>query len=232
MTLCGNMEDISPEAIGRPIIMDDECELVGVNYEDQQFDIVPDACYKIIRTWRIVDWCKFDPNQHNRDQDIIVDDRKVADAVKRPCVYRHVKDNGDGFVTYSQIILIKDTIRPSITIKDTTICFYDNSCLLASVFIPFSASDNCTAPGLISYRWELDETPSASDLANKTYNKSSIDKVSRGNESSLNTLHKIGVSLVHVIAEDNCGNEDTTTFALTVRDCKNPHPIVTMASLQ
>ena len=224
MTLCGNMEDISPEAIGRPIIMDDECELVGVNYEDQQFDIVPDACYKIIRTWRIVDWCKFDPNQHNRDQDIIVDDRKVADAVKRPCVYRHVKDNGDGFVTYSQIILIKDTIRPSITIKDTTICFYDNSCLLASVFIPFSASDNCTAPGLISYRWELDETPSASDLANKTYNKSSIDKVSRGNESSLNTLHKIGVSLVHVIAEDNCGNEDTTTFALTVRDCKKPTP--------
>ncbi len=32
--------------------------------------------------------------------------------------------------------------------------------------------------------------------------------------------------LVHVIAEDNCGNEDTTTFALTVRDCKKLHTLL------
>lgn len=225
ISVCDSKEDISPDKIGKPIVMDDECELIGVNYEDQQFDIVPDACYKIVRTWRIVDWCKFDPGQPKRDQDIIVDDRLVADPVKRPCVYRHLKDNGDGFLTYIQVILIKDTIAPVVTChQDDTICIFSENCDLAAVEIPFSATDNCTATEFISYRWELNENPTAADLSNKTYNKASIDKRSTGSVSSLSIAQPRGRSLVTVIAEDNCGNEDTCTFILTVRDCKKPTP--------
>ncbi|MEP7266712.1 MAG: T9SS type A sorting domain-containing protein [Saprospiraceae bacterium] len=223
VSVCGNDEDLSPDAIGRPMIMDDECELIGINYEDQRFDIVPDACYKIIRTWRIVDWCKYDPNQHKIEQDIIVDDRRVADKVKRPCIYRHVKDNGDGYMSYIQIIVIKDTVAPVVTTRDTTICFYDNGCTIQSVNIPFTATDNCTAPDLLSFRYEIDENPSASDLANKTYNKSSIDKL-KGNVKSFTSTQKVGTALVHVIAEDNCGNEDTSTFVMIIKDCKKPTP--------
>ncbi len=224
ITVCDLGEDVSPDAIGRPMIMDDECELVGVNFEDQRFDIVPDACYKIIRTWKIIDWCKFDPSQHSRDQDIIVDDRLVADEVKRPCVYRNLKDNGDGFMTYTQIILIRDTIPPLATCRDTTVCIYDENCALPSIYIPFTATDNCTAPSLISYRWEIDENPSPADTVAKRYNKSSIDKTSSGPQQALSIVQPQGISLVHVIAEDNCGNEDTCTFILRVRDCKKPTP--------
>lgn len=223
ISVCGNAEDISPDAIGRPMIMDDECELVGVNYDDQRFDIVPDACFKIIRTWRVVDWCKFNPNQQERGQEVIVDDRNVADVIKRPCVYRHVKDNGDGFISYTQVIVVKDTIRPEINLKDTTLCFYDNSCFIQSIHIPFSATDNCTKNEFLSYRYEIDENPSAGDLTNKKYNKGSIDK-SNSNIKSLTSTQKVGTSLVHVIAEDNCGNEDTSSFVLTIKDCKKPTP--------
>ena len=90
-------------------------ELVGVNYVDQRFDIVPDACYKIVRTWTLVDWCKYDPNQHERDPEVIIDDRAVADPVNRFCIYRKLKDNGDGYMTYTQIIKVVDTIAPVIT---------------------------------------------------------------------------------------------------------------------
>ncbi len=224
VTVCDNKEDVSPEAIGKPIVMDDECELVGVNYEDQRFDIVPDACYKIVRTWRIVDWCKFDPGLTSRGQDVIVDDRVVADTVKRPCVYRHLKDNGDGFITYIQIIVIKDTIAPVITCLDDTVCIFSENCELPTVSIPFSATDNCTSADRISYRWELNENPSASDLLARAYNKSSIDKKSSASVASLSIVQPQGKSLVTVIAEDNCGNEDTCTFILTVRDCKRPTP--------
>ncbi len=224
ITVCDLSEDLSPEAIGRPMIMDDECELVGVNFEDQRFDIVPDACYKIIRTWKIIDWCKFDPSQHARDQDIIVDDRLVADEVKRPCVYRNLKDNGDGFMTYIQIILIRDTIAPLVNCRDTTVCIYDEHCELPSIYIPFTASDNCTATDLLSYRWEIDENPAPADTVAKRYNKNSIDKSSSGEQKALSIVQPQGVSLVHVIAEDNCGNEDTCTFILRVRDCKKPTP--------
>jgi hypothetical protein len=221
---CGSKESTSPDVIGRPIVMDDECELVGVNYEDQQFDIVPDACFKIVRTWRLVDWCKYDPNERNRDKDIVVDDRKVADPVSRPCVYRHFKDNGDGFMTYVQIIKIKDTIAPVVTTQDDTVCIFDNNCAIASVNIPFTATDNCTVSELLSFRWELDENPSPSDLAAKRYNSSSIDKKSSTRVNALTIVQKTGVSLVTVIAQDNCGNEDTSTFILTIRDCKKPTP--------
>jgi len=224
ITVCDRKEDVSPDAIGKPVVMDDECELVGVNYQDQQFDIVPDACYKIVRTWRIVDWCKFDPGRVKFDQDIIVDDRLVADTIKRPCVYRHLKDNGDGFITYVQIILIKDTIAPVVTCLDDTVCIFSENCDLPSVLIPFSATDNCTSPELISFRWELNENPSAADLLAKAYNKSSIDKRSSGDIKALSIVQPQGRSLVTVIAEDNCGNEDTCTFVLTVRDCKKPTP--------
>ncbi|MEP7320652.1 MAG: T9SS type A sorting domain-containing protein [Saprospiraceae bacterium] len=224
MTLCGNIGDLSPEAIGTPVIMDDECELVGINYSDQQFDIVPDACFKIVRTWRLIDWCKYDPNEQHRDQDIIVDDRKVANSIKRPCVYRHIKDNGDGYMTYVQIIVIKDTIPPSVQHTDDTVCIYDINCALPSVNIPFTATDNCTPANLITYRWEMDENPSVADLAGKKYNSGSIDKRSGANVTSLTLVQKIGVSLVTVIAKDNCGNENSTTFILTIRDCKKPTP--------
>jgi len=40
-----------------------DCELLGVSYEDQIFTVVPDACFKIERTWTIINWCTYDPNK-------------------------------------------------------------------------------------------------------------------------------------------------------------------------
>ncbi|HFA50155.1 MAG TPA: HYR domain-containing protein, partial [Bacteroidetes bacterium] len=42
---------------GEPIIFKETCELVAVSYEDELFDDVPGACYKILRTWSVINWC-------------------------------------------------------------------------------------------------------------------------------------------------------------------------------
>ncbi|MBK7606649.1 MAG: hypothetical protein IPI18_05300 [Saprospiraceae bacterium] len=34
-----------------------------------------------------------------------------------------MKDDGDGFITYTQIIKVIDTIPPSVTCKDTLFCY-------------------------------------------------------------------------------------------------------------
>ncbi|MCW5925117.1 MAG: HYR domain-containing protein [Saprospiraceae bacterium] len=39
-----------------------DCELLGVSFEDQVFTVVPDACFKIERTWTIINWCTYNPN--------------------------------------------------------------------------------------------------------------------------------------------------------------------------
>ncbi len=42
---------------GEPAIFSETCELVGVSYHDQVYTVVPDACYKIERTWTLINWC-------------------------------------------------------------------------------------------------------------------------------------------------------------------------------
>ncbi|MBK6929762.1 MAG: hypothetical protein IPH12_02480 [Saprospirales bacterium] len=47
---------------GEPTFFGEDCELLGVSYEDEVFTVVPDACYKIERTWTIINWCTYNPN--------------------------------------------------------------------------------------------------------------------------------------------------------------------------
>lgn len=46
---------------GEPKIFGEDCELLGLSYEDQVYTVVPDACYKIERTWKIINWCTYNP---------------------------------------------------------------------------------------------------------------------------------------------------------------------------
>jgi hypothetical protein len=43
-------------------IRDDNCSLIGIHYKDTRFDIVDDACVKILREWTVIDWCTYDEN--------------------------------------------------------------------------------------------------------------------------------------------------------------------------
>ena len=58
-----NISNLTPDVTGDVDISNDtECSLVTSDYEDQLFEIVPGACFKILRTWTILDWCQFDGN--------------------------------------------------------------------------------------------------------------------------------------------------------------------------
>ncbi|MBL7808984.1 MAG: T9SS type A sorting domain-containing protein, partial [Saprospiraceae bacterium] len=47
---------------GEPLFFGEDCELLGVSHTDDIFTVVPDACFKIERTWQIINWCTFNPN--------------------------------------------------------------------------------------------------------------------------------------------------------------------------
>ena len=46
---------------GEPTIFGDDCGLMLVSYEDQYYSVVPDGCARIIRTWKVINWCNYDP---------------------------------------------------------------------------------------------------------------------------------------------------------------------------
>src|SRR5690606_6579710 len=56
----GTDPDDLPPGHQRPVIDEDACDLVGVTYEDVVFPIVDGACWKILRTWKVIDWCRFE----------------------------------------------------------------------------------------------------------------------------------------------------------------------------
>ncbi len=49
------------------------CDLLAVSVEDERFDISPDACFIINRTYRVINWCEYDgesePIRIGRDED-------------------------------------------------------------------------------------------------------------------------------------------------------------------
>lgn len=47
---------------GAPEFFGEDCELLGVSFTDQVYTVVPDACYKIERTWKIINWCTYQPD--------------------------------------------------------------------------------------------------------------------------------------------------------------------------
>jgi hypothetical protein len=47
---------------GAPEFYGEDCELMATSYVDEFFTVIPDACYKIERTWTVINWCKYDPN--------------------------------------------------------------------------------------------------------------------------------------------------------------------------
>ncbi|RMD68581.1 MAG: hypothetical protein D6818_11380, partial [Bacteroidetes bacterium] len=46
---------------GEPTIHNETCELIAISYEDTYYPVVADACYKIVRTWTVLNWCDEDP---------------------------------------------------------------------------------------------------------------------------------------------------------------------------
>ncbi len=58
-----SLDGLAPEGLpaeyGYPVITEDACDMVGVRYDDVVYPFTTNgACYKIIRTWTIIDWCQ------------------------------------------------------------------------------------------------------------------------------------------------------------------------------
>ncbi len=201
--------DATPEGAGYPEVSDDDCELIGINKEDQIFEVTEEACFKILRTWTIIDWCVYNPDQHHRESDVIVDDRILA-SEHRPCVYRNLKDDGDGVIYYVQVIKVFDHTPPVITpAEDITVCIENEDCTVPRLTRELgTAEDACTAEENISYRF---------------YTFVNGVKVN-GNGNKLNNILPVGHNIVYLIASDNCGNADTAEVNVHIQDCKAPTP--------
>ncbi|HAD11900.1 MAG TPA: hypothetical protein DCF33_05610 [Saprospirales bacterium] len=47
---------------GEPLFFGEDCELLGVSFEDEFTGWGPDACYKFERVWTVINWCTYNPS--------------------------------------------------------------------------------------------------------------------------------------------------------------------------
>lgn len=89
------------DELGEPFIGSEDCELIAISHEDEVFELVQDACIKIVRTWTVINWCIYENgNPSNTDLGIPL------------VVPRAFRDDGDGFFQHTQIIEVIDNDAP------------------------------------------------------------------------------------------------------------------------
>ncbi|HMG15546.1 MAG TPA: proprotein convertase P-domain-containing protein, partial [Saprospiraceae bacterium] len=198
-----------------------DCEIVAIEFIDEVFNVVPDACYKIIRTWKVLDWCRYDPAAPHTDGGIDVDFKKFDfnpnDDVKNnesDTNHKILRDDGDGYFSIKQVIKIIDTIPPKFDAcpQNLTICSFATDCANNPILIVRPATDACAPANKLKYSWKLDVGD------NGNYDLS-------GKGDSLIAIVPLGKHHAWFRVEDGCGNYDICEFDFTVQDCKKPTPV-------
>jgi len=194
------LDGCSIERGGEPIVTDADCELVSVTSEDVFFDIVEEACYKIERTWTVINWCNYEQgNPANTNLGI---------PLPVPRTYR----DDDGYFKYVQTLNVLDNEPPIINCsRDTSFCDLTNDCEGRANF-SISATDECSPEEAMEYNYKID-----------AFNDGSFDIIGEGN--SFSGTYPYGTHLLKWIVEDGCGNTSQCTQLFTIEDCKNPTPV-------
>lgn len=114
----GELEpDDLPPPNNEPVLHRGSCDMVTFNHDDTFYDFsgTSQACFKILREWRVIDWCQYDP------------------------------ETGAGLWTDVQIIKVHNTVPPTVDpVMDLTVCTNDTLCGPGTVQLEATGSDECT----------------------------------------------------------------------------------------
>ncbi|MBK7935733.1 MAG: T9SS type A sorting domain-containing protein [Lewinellaceae bacterium] len=223
------------------ITMTGNCNFnVGISVKDQKFTTnSTGGCYKILRTWKLLYWCDYDPNWPgpyfiNNPSSTDVGPTIVGNS------YNH------GYLQYTQIIKVVDTDPPTFLdcpIQTVTFCDltgndpnqyhsgWTDYCE-GPVNLNVKVKDACSGTDImLSYRLFLDLDNNGSMetyISSSSPNAWPIEKTISGDTVSAHIAFPQGFGLpygthkVEWIANDNCGNETLCKYSFIVKDCKPP----------
>ncbi|MFZ1750088.1 MAG: cohesin domain-containing protein, partial [Saprospiraceae bacterium] len=214
---CGNPADaaFSADILGRPILTDGVCSLVGASqYEDEVYQFnnsTSPACFKILRKWTVIDWCKFAPNTYIN----------VSGGIS---MYPSSKTEGVNSWTWTQEIKVNDlvapvfkTLAPTVSVNTT-----DGACANGSITLTASAKDNCTKV--------MRATISIDSLNNGTIDRTSLPTPTIGvldtNTVSITLNYPVGTHKIIFSFEDKCGNLTSKEQIFTIVNTKAPSAYV------
>ncbi len=231
-----DQDELEGEDFGEPTVFDDDCELIAISVEDQLFDVVPDACYKIIRTYTAINWCVYDGTEssvvnNNNPLGAGNDDRLRANCLGRGPRY-YEEGGADSGGLCSQLYNDTDIVPFSVDDdrnNDDGIIVYTQVIKVNDDIAPV-----ITDPGTLDFC--IDGNSDADGDCDRNVNLPELDVTDCSDDITVTyTVAGLGTGLnftnvvpgtytVTVTAIDNCGNQSTIEYDFVVRDCKAPTP--------
>ena len=200
---CMTPEEVLEESFGSPEVIGDDCSLIGISEENQLFlfntqDEQSDACFKIVRTFTIIDWCQ-------------------STGGGQPTII------GEPF---RQVIKVNDPDGPTITCSDDLVVEIID-CEEGEVMLMASASDECTEgeDHIWSGRVELDLDGNG---VPETFNEDIIiivDPTGRTTSKATHTAsYPLGKHRITWTVSDRCGNSTSCVQYFEIVNRKKPTP--------
>jgi hypothetical protein len=134
-------------AYTEPTFTGEDCELLAKSYKDDTFFVVEGACYKVERSWRVINWCTYDANagyvdvmetpngarlEINRNESNRVEEfagcagaAKIMEWTYDVGGDRDAKDPRDVYASgyeYKQIIKVLDNVKPVLSYAAPDAC--------------------------------------------------------------------------------------------------------------
>ena len=214
---------------------------VGVSIKDQVFNVTSNGgCKKILRTWTLIDWCHYDPNE---PWPVMIPNPPDTDV--GPMVFGVPSNRGH--ISYVQIIKVLDQDPPvfiDCPADPVEFCDYTSNDPLqynnnwkdlceGPVNFSIKVTDACSQADIqLSYRLFLDLDGNGSM---ETYISSSsptawpITKMVLGGDTLMANIEfppgfglPYGTHKIEWIANDKCGNETICKYEFVTKDCKAP----------
>lgn len=197
---CTDPSTITVQMYGVPEAADGACMMFGTSYKDQVFRFnnftgQGDACFKLVRTWSVIDWCTSSP-------------------------YGKVHSE-----TYTQVIKVYDLDGPTIecgddSVTETTDCNGAPVELIASAFDDCTPANELVWQAKIDANNDGSYDFGPADLAG-LITRGVDGNTSR---VSLTNVFPLGTHKIQWIVEDRCGNRDICESLFTVSLTKAPTP--------
>ena len=190
---CDDPDNFGPDVTGVPEFTTGICDRLGTDFNDKVFTFnndEGDACFKILRDWRIVDWCRIDPS--------------TGTFFEASC---------------NQVIQITNSARPVISgDQKVNICSFDDDCDSADVTLQVRGEDDCTIGANLVWRYEIfvgtiSAFPSTTGTADIVVDGTGDLLDASGN-------YPVGNHIIRYTYFDGCGNSTTTSQEFTVANCR------------
>lgn len=107
---CVSIESLAPDSLPPPYnfpVVTEDCELIATNVSDQIFNVSAPACFKIVRTWTLMDWCD-NQSVWTHQQTIMVYDNEAPTFTCPDNLTVSVDANCVGAVELPQVTDIQD----------------------------------------------------------------------------------------------------------------------------